>query len=300
MQLLASRNYPFIDSDTLEEHRQALIYRAHDEPTLEKLNNLAEFLSSIGIKLAKGQVLRPEQFNGILAQVKDTDNEHLVNEIVLRTQAQAEYVVENYGHFGLNLRRYAHFTSPIRRYADLIVHRALIAALALGEDGLPPAAHAELPEIAVRISAAERRAMAAERETIERLIAAHLSDKIGASFEGRISGATRAGLFIRLSDTGADGFIPASMLGDDYFRHDESLHALIGSRTGKMHRLGDMVTVKLVEAAPLAGALRFELLGEGRPAKPSMKARTGTARQKPGPNSGSKPGPKPGRRGAAW
>ncbi len=116
-------------AETLEAKHQALIYRAHDEPTLEKLNNLAEFLSSIGIKLAKGQVLRPEQFNGILAQVKDTDNEHLVNEIVLRTQAQAEYVVENYGHFGLNLRRYAHFTSPIRRYADLIVHRALIAAL---------------------------------------------------------------------------------------------------------------------------------------------------------------------------
>ncbi len=247
-------------AETLEAKHQALIYRAHDEPTLEKLNNLAEFLASIGIKLAKGQVIRPEQFNGVLAQVKDTDNEHLVNEIVLRTQAQAEYVVENYGHFGLNLRRYAHFTSPIRRYADLIVHRALIAALQLGADGLPPSARDELPDIAGRISAAERRAMAAERETIERLIAAHLADKIGASFEGRISGATKAGLFIRLSDTGADGFIPASMLGDDYFRLDERLHALIGSRSGKMHRLGDVVTVKLVEAAPLAGTLRFELL----------------------------------------
>jgi ribonuclease R len=249
-------------AETLETKHQALIYRAHDEPTVEKLNNLAEFLASIGIKLAKGQVIRPEQFNGVLAQVKDTDNEHLVNEIVLRTQAQAEYVVENYGHFGLNLRRYAHFTSPIRRYADLIVHRALIAALQLGPDGLPPSARDDLPEIAGRISAAERRAMAAERETIERLIAAHLADKIGASFEGRISGATKAGLFIRLSDTGADGFIPASMLGDDYFRLDERLHALIGSRSGKMHRLGDVVTVKLVEAAPLAGALRFELLSE--------------------------------------
>ncbi|MGH6797056.1 MAG: RNB domain-containing ribonuclease, partial [Roseiarcus sp.] len=249
-------------AETLEAKHQALIYRAHDEPTLEKLNNLAEFLASIGIKLAKGQVIRPEQFNGVLARVKDTDNEHLVNEIVLRTQAQAEYVVENYGHFGLNLRRYAHFTSPIRRFADLIVHRALIAALQLGPDGLPPSARDELLDIAGRISAAERRAMAAERETIERLIAAHLADKIGASFQGRISGATKAGLFIRLSDTGADGFIPASMLGDDYFRLDERLHALIGSRSGKMHRLGDVVTVKLVEAAPLAGALRFELLSE--------------------------------------
>jgi len=253
-------------AETLEAHDQHFIYRAHDEPSVEKLNNLAEFLASIGIKLAKGEVMRAAQFNGVLARVKDTDNEHLVNEVVLRTQAQAEYVVQNYGHFGLNLRRYAHFTSPIRRYADLIVHRALILALRLGSDGLPAAMGVEeMAEVAARISAAERRAMAAERETVERLIAAHLADKIGASFEGRISGATRAGLFIRLSETGADGFIPASMLGDDYFRHDETLHALIGSRTGKMHRLGDIVTVKLVEAAPLAGALRFELLSEARP-----------------------------------
>ncbi len=119
-------------AETLEAKRQALIYRAHDEPSLEKMNGLAEFLATIGIKFAKGQVLRPAQFNTILARVKETEHENVVNEIVLRTQAQAEYVSENYGHFGLNLKRYAHFTSPIRRYADLIVHRALVRALDLG------------------------------------------------------------------------------------------------------------------------------------------------------------------------
>jgi ribonuclease R len=250
-------------AETLEEKRQILVYRAHDEPTVEKLNNLAEFLGSIGIKLAKGQVLTPKQFNGILARVQGTENEHLVNEVVLRTQAQAEYVAENYGHFGLHLARYAHFTSPIRRYADLIVHRALIRALHFGQDGLPNMEREELSEIAARISAAERRAMAAERETIDRLIAAHLADRIGATFEGRISGTTRAGLFVKLSETGADGFIPAATLGTDYFRYDETLHALIGSRTGETYRLGDIVSVRLVEAAPFAGALRFELLSEG-------------------------------------
>lgn len=252
-------------AETLEAERQTFIYRAHDEPSLEKLNALTEFLASIGIKFAKGQVMRAAQFNGVLARVEGTDDEHIVNEVVLRTQAQAEYVVENYGHFGLNLRRYAHFTSPIRRYVDLIVHRAMIGALGLGADGLPDMPRAELAEIAARISAAERRAMAAERETAERLIAAHLASRIGASFEARISGATRAGLFVRLEETGADGFIPAATLGDDYFRHNEALHALIGSRTGQMHRLGDIVTVRLVEAAPLAGALRFELLSERAP-----------------------------------
>jgi ribonuclease R len=252
-------------AEMLEAKHQAFIYRVHDEPSVEKLNNLAEFLASIGIKSGKGQVLRAAQFNRILARVKGTDNEHLVNEIVLRTQAQAEYSVENYGHFGLNLRRYAHFTSPIRRYADLIVHRALISALHLGSDGLASIANEELAEIAAKISATERRAMAAERETSERLIAAHLAGQIGAVFQGRISGATSAGLFVKLDETGADGFIPAAMLGDDYFRHDPARHALIGSRTGQMHRLGDIVSVRLVEVAPLAGALRFELESETAP-----------------------------------
>ena len=268
-------------AETLEAKHQAFIYRVHDEPSLEKLNNLAEFLASIGIKSGKGQVLRAAQFNRILARVKGSDNEHLVNEVVLRTQAQAEYAIENYGHFGLNLRRYVHFTSPIRRYADLGVHRALISALHLGSDGLASIANEDLAEIAAKISAAERRAMAAERETSERLIAAHLAGQIGAAFQGRISGATSAGLFVKLDETGADGFIPAAMLGDDYFRHDPARHALIGSRTGQMHRLGDIVTVRLVEAAPLAGALRFELVSETAPRQTrpnSAKAKRGARR----------------------
>jgi ribonuclease R len=184
---------------------------------------------------------------------------------VLRSQAQAEYSAENYGHFGLNLRRYAHFTSPIRRYADLIVHRALLRALGLGEGALPSDETMEhLGEIAAQISATERRAMKAERETADRLIAHFLADRVGATFQGRISGVTRAGLFVKLDDTGADGIVPIRTLGTEYFNYDETRHALVGSRSGAMHRLGDVVDVRLVEAAPVAGALRFELLSEGR------------------------------------
>jgi ribonuclease R len=264
-------------AETLEKARVPFIYRVHDEPGLEKVEGLRTFLATLDIKFPKGVVLKPALFNGILDRVRDTEVEKLVNEVVLRAQAQAEYAAENYGHFGLSLRRYAHFTSPIRRYADLVVHRALIRALRLGDGGLPEDADVRsLTEIAQRISAAERRAMKAERETNDRLIAHFLADRIDASFEGHISGVTRAGLFVKLDETGADGFIPASTLGRDYYRYEEAQHALVGQASGETHRLGDRVTVRLFEAAPVAGALRFKLLSEGRPSlAPRRHARRG-------------------------
>jgi ribonuclease R len=259
-------------AETLERERIPLIYRVHDEPAMEKVQALREFLATLDIPFAKGGVLKPEAFNRILARVKGRDAEQLVNEVILRTQAQAEYAAENYGHFGLNLRRYAHFTSPIRRYADLIVHRGLIRALKLGQGGLPDDTDQKaLAEVSAQISATERRAMLAERETSERLIAHFLADRVGASFDGRISGVTRAGLFVKLRDTGADGFVPARTIGDEYFRYDSKGSAMVGSRSGETYRLGDPVTVKLVEAVPVAGALRFEILAEGRRGRPSPR-----------------------------
>jgi ribonuclease R len=294
-------------AEMLEKKSLPLIYRVHDEPTQEKVHNLAEFLKTLDMPFAKTGALRPALFNRVLAQVKGEDYEPLVNEVVLRSQAQAEYSAENYGHFGLNLRRYAHFTSPIRRYADLVVHRALIRALGLGEGALPQDETLEhLSEVAAQISVTERRAMKAERETADRLIAHFLADKIGASFQGRISGVTRAGLFVKLEDTGADGLIPIRTLGTEYFNYDEARHALVGSRSGAMHRLGDVVHVRLVEAAPVAGALRFELLSEGTTA-PRGRKRDGerSAKAHPGrsPRKGDrKPGKKYGKagRGQSW
>jgi ribonuclease R len=251
-------------AETLEAKRSPLIYRVHDAPSKEKIAALADFLATIGLKLPKSGTLRPAHFNRILADTRATPTAELVGEVVLRSQAQAEYSAGNFGHFGLNLRRYAHFTSPIRRYADLIVHRALVRALGLGNDGLTDAEIGELDQIAQAISDTERRAMAAERETADRLIAAYLADRIGASFKARVSGLVRTGLFVRLIDTGADGFVPASSIGHEYFFHDESRQALVGEDTGLAYRLGDPVDVRLVEAIPTAGALRFEMLSEGR------------------------------------
>ncbi|HST95062.1 MAG TPA: ribonuclease R [Microvirga sp.] len=273
-------------AETLEKADSDLIYRVHDEPSLEKMRSLSEVLASIGLKLPTQGALKPELFNRILRSVEGSEHRLFINEVVLRSQSQAEYSAENYGHFGLNLRRYAHFTSPIRRYADLVVHRALIAALKLGKDGLrPDTTRAELIEISARISAAERRAMAAERETIDRLIAHFLADRIGATFNGQISGVTKAGLFIKLDETGADGFVPAATIGADYYAFDERTHSMRGERTGETYRLGDKVEVKLVEAAPVAGALRFELLSKGRYSGRPSGSKKGAKKTRGGPKA---------------
>jgi ribonuclease R len=190
---------------------------------------------------------------------------------------QAYYAPENFGHFGLNLPRYGHFTSPIRRYADLVVHRGLIEALGLGDDGQ----HGEgldLPRIAEHISATERRAAAAERDAVDRFTASFLAEKVGASFTGRISGVTRFGLFVTLDGSGADGLVPISTLPNDYYRHDEAAHQLVGAESGLTFRLGDAVEVRLREANPLTGGIALEILGGiaepgKRRSKPSRQAR---------------------------
>ncbi|MEE9374705.1 MAG: ribonuclease R [Rhizobiaceae bacterium] len=277
-------------AETLEKRKQKLIYRIHDSPSLAKLESLRDFLRTLTINLAKGTTLKPATFNGILKQVEGTDNQELVNSVVLRSQSQAEYNPHNLGHFGLNLKKYAHFTSPIRRYADLIVHRALVASIKLGIGGLTLVEEERLEVIAQDISDTERRAMMAERQTVDRLIASHLADKIGAHFQGRINGVTRAGLFITLAETGADGFIPISKLGDDYFIYDEVSHRVVGDRTNLMYQMGDHVEVKLVEAAPIAGALRFDMVTEGRETSGlprSKKSRNGSPKGRPRRSKGS-------------
>src|SRR3954469_10924914 len=246
-------------AESLEKARQPLIYRIHEEPSQEKLYAFSDYLKTIGIPFAKGQVMKPAAFNRILARSKGTPHEEVMNDVVLRTQSQAVYAPENIGHFGLNLQRYAHFTSPIRRYADLIVHRALIRALKLGDGGLSDAQSAKLGEVSDHISMTERRAMAAERDSNDRYVAAYMEDRVGATFEARVTGVTRFGLFVRLPESGAEGLIPARTLGFEYFRHDECQHALVGDRSGTKYSMGDKLTLRLMEAAPLTGGLRFEL-----------------------------------------
>lgn len=249
-------------AETLEAKKVPLIYRIHDTPSAEKVQALADFLQTLDIAWSKGEAPRTDRFNKLLDETRGTEHADIVNEVVLRTQMQAIYSTENIGHFGLNLAKYAHFTSPIRRYADLIVHRGLITALGLGPDGLSDRDIQKMKDTAESITFAERRAMAAERDATDRYVAAFLSDRVGAEFTGRITGVTRFGLFVRLDETGADGLVPVSKLGGEYFVHDDRSHALVGERSGARWPLGMPVSVKLVEATPITGGLLFAMVSE--------------------------------------
>lgn len=254
-------------AETLESARRACMYRIHEQPTLEKLEALRDFLATLDIRLAKGQVMRPSVLNRILARVEGSPHERLVHEVVLRSNAQAVYSPDNIGHFGLNLSRYAHFTSPIRRYADLLVHRALVDACHFGEGGLSEEDEKSFDQTAEHISKTERRAMIAEREAIDRYVAAFMETRVGEVLAVRVVGVTKAGLFVTHEQTSATGLLPMSNLGDDYFDFDEKSQTITGKRTQKRYRLGDVVEAELAEADPVAGGLLFTL-GGGRGTRP--------------------------------
>jgi len=271
-------------AEELEARRQACMYRIHDAPDPAKVTALRDFLDELGIPglaFAKGQAPRPELFNRLLRRAEATPVAALVNDLVLRCQAQAAYSPDNIGHFGLGLRRYAHFTSPIRRYADLLVHRALIAsANAAGSDfgaGTLPSNidHDRLAVVGEHISTTERRAAAAERAAIERYRTVLVADAIGGLFSARISGVAEFGLFVTLAESGATGLVPISTLPGDYYDRSEKVPRLVGRRYGRVFRLGDAATVRLVEADAIGGRLLFRIEDERAVARRGRDGRRG-------------------------
>ena len=246
-------------AETLEKAGWPCMYRVHDLPDEAKVEALREFLASFDISLPRGQGLRSRNFADILAKVAGTPESRLISETMLRSQSQAIYSPENLGHFGLALQRYAHFTSPIRRYSDLLVHRALIGALKLGDGALEREMGKSFVAWGEHISQTERRAMLAERDAMDRYMAIYMKDRVGASFPARIAGVTRFGLFVALDETGAQGLVPIRSLGQDYFDHDEARHNLTGRSTGEVFSLGDAVTATLIDADPITGSLLFRI-----------------------------------------
>lgn len=265
-------------AEALERYGLPCMYRVHDEPAREKLETLRDVLSGLGLRLAKGQTLHPRQFTQLLARTANSPHAEMVNEFVLRSQAQATYSPDNIGHFGLALRRYAHFTSPIRRYADLIVHRALIRGLGLGPGALSDAEMRRFGEAGDHLSNTERRAAAAERDAADRFVAVYLASHIGAVFQGRISGLNRFGLFIRLIETGGDGFVPVSTLPDDDYVADAERQSLTGRRWGRCYRLGSLAAIEVVESDLASASVIFRL---SHPEEAAGVAPGGTAPDRP-------------------
>ncbi len=254
-------------AEELERLRYPCMYRVHAPPSPEKLDALRSFLGTLDISLPRGDTLHPRDLDRVLKQVAGTDQAPLVNETVLRSLSQAEYSPENIGHFGLGLPRYAHFTSPIRRYADLLVHRALIGCLSLGEDGFAPEDAARFAETAEHITGTERRATLAERDSTDRYLALYLQHRIGELFEGRISGVTKFGLFVTLLENGASGFAPMASLPDDFWILDESSQSLTGKHSKFRFQLAQPVSVRLREARPVTGGLIFQVVPPVLPAR---------------------------------
>jgi ribonuclease R len=250
----------------LEAKKAPVMYRVHEPPSREKLVALKEYLATFGISFALGQVVKPDTFNQLLARIGDRDERPQIMEQVLRSQTQAYYAPANAGHFGLALGSYAHFTSPIRRYADLLVQRALVGAYhlepAVRETRLSQEDEASLTKVGEAISAAERRAMEAERETVDRYVAAFLSTKVGELIDARITGVQPFGFFATVEGLGGDGLVPISTLGQEYFRYDEASQALEGEHSGTRYTSGMRLKLRLAEANPISGALRFDVPNE--------------------------------------
>ena len=268
-------------AETLIAGRRPLLYRVHEEPAPEKLDALRDVAGAGGFALAKGQVLQTRHLNALLAAARDTEFSETINLSTLRAMQQAYYHPENFGHFGLALKAYAHFTSPIRRYADLIVHRALISAHGWGDDGLTQEDIDGLEDTAKHISDTERRSMIAERDTTDRYLAAYLSERVGATMPGRISGVARFGVFVKLDETGADGLLPMRALGDEYFHFDADSQTLMGADTGLMIGIGARVIVKLAQTNPTTGGITLELVAfDGKATPHQAGKRTGRAASK--------------------
>jgi ribonuclease R len=261
-------------AEELERLHQPVMYRVHAPPADDKLAALRDFLHGLGISLPAGNNVHPRDLDRVLRRFVGTAEALLVNEVMLRCQSQAEYSPDNIGHFGLALPRYAHFTSPIRRYADLLVHRALIRGLRLGDGALATDEAARFPQTALHITSTERRAQFAERDAIDRYLTAYMADKVGANFAARISGVTRFGLFVTVAENGASGLVPVRSLPDDYWQYDEREQTLIGSRTRLAFRLAQEVEVRLAEANLVTGSLVFHIL-QGVPERRRGKQQKG-------------------------
>lgn len=263
-------------SEFLQAQEHPALYRVHEGPTPEKLAKLRDFLGEFGLQLGGGEEPRAGDYAKLLSSIKERPDLQLLQTVMLRSLRQAVYSPDNVGHFGLAYEAYTHFTSPIRRYPDLLVHRAIKAAL-LGERYVPAQDNGDWDAIGMHCSMTERRADEADRDVENWLKCYYMQDRIGEEFEGSVSAVVPFGLFVALDDVFVEGLVHISDLGSDYFHFDDAQHALVGERSGERYRLSDRVRIQLVRVNMEASKIDFRLVkGPER-----ATARTGkTARER--------------------
>ena len=264
----------------LEKHKLPALYRVHEGPKNEKLENLRSFLKELSIPFKAYDNPKPDDYQQVLLSIKDRPDYELIQTVMLRSMNQAVYSLENKGHFGLAYTAYAHFTSPIRRYPDLLVHRAIRYFVRCGKDSpntkqpgvvpvipqekILPYDTAAMVALGEQCSMTERRADEATWDVVGWLKCEYMSDKIGDVFKGMISGVTNFGLFVELKDIYVEGLIHVSSLTSDYYHFDEVRHRLVGEKNGLMFGLGEEVTVRVAKVDLDDRKIDFELLAGGK------------------------------------
>ncbi len=236
------------------------VYRVHDVPNAERIEDLSSFLKVMGYELPvlPGGKVKGTDLNALLAKVKGTPEEYLIKMATLRSMAKATYATKNVGHYGLAFEFYTHFTSPIRRYPDVLVHR-MVKHYASGKS-VTPGEVAEFDQLALHSSEREVAASEAERDSIKMKQVEFLAGRIGEEFAAVISGVSERGFYVELNETRADGMVRVSTLGNDYYTYDQKRYRLVGERTKKEYALGDPIKVKLIAARIPERELDFELV----------------------------------------
>ena len=252
----------------LIEHEHPALYRIHEGPTEERLENLQIFLAEFGFMLGGGDKPSIKDYATVIEKIKGRPDEHLLQTVLLRSMQQAVYSPDNIGHFGLAYEAYAHFTSPIRRYPDLLIHRAIKATL---EKKKMPAANWHV--LGQHCSMTERRADDATRDVSSWLKCYYMQDKIGEIYEGTVAGVTSFGLFVSIDGIYIEGLLHVTELGNDYFTYDKARHAMVGERSHAIYRLGDRLKVKLVRVDLELSKIDFSLESHQEVQKSPLKDR---------------------------
>lgn len=294
----------------LQHHKLPALYRVHDGPQRDRLEDLRTFLNERGLELGGGDQPEARHFAEVMRAAKDRPDRHLIQVVMLRTLSQAVYQPECSGHFGLALDEYAHFTSPIRRYPDLLVHRAIHHRLSGGRPRNYRYGHDDMVRLGEHCSMAERRADEATRDVEQVLKCQFMEDRVGEDFDGVITGVTSFGLFVELNETFTQGLVHVTSLARDFYRFDPVGHCLVGDRSGRVYRVGDSLRVRVARVDVDERKIDFEPLDKhtaDEASRPSAKkkgkrsAKKKSAGQERAAHTGAPPAgkKKPGKKKAA-